>query len=538
MKHRLSYAPLLLLSLAVACGDDETNPSGGSNTGGDDTGGGGGGDGGAGGAPAAAIESARAPDETSIVIVLSGGEVDPPLATNAYTLESTKGSLTVGDVAYEPATRTITLSVSQQKLGVEYTLQILSPGQPLDLQTVKLWSADTATFWAADFGSPSFEDYQVVAERVGVGENIVVYTTPEAEADDVEQAIAYFDEQIFPTETALYTSAPDRDDNGKIVVLGLDGGGYYAGYFSPVNSLSEQQAQQFGTHSNEMEMLYISVPDLGFSLGAEAVIAHEFSHLLYNESHDFFSADWQWHNEGLAECAVHAVGGENAYAAQFYVSSPGLADGQSLVNWVYSNYDQYAQAYVFLTYAASRLGGVDGYGAMFQLEGDPASAGDFFSAELGRDFSELQLDMLTAVWLQDAAGPTGFNGMLSLPGGPQTATSSPLQLETFEGVFFQAATNGLSPMGAGPDVVFRGIDGAGLIDDSAPFDAQGGVIIALRTADAPAKGTQSSGTFAAGVAPPSGPAPSLPSRSWRHPPPLKPANLPALRAWRLQAHGF
>lgn len=537
MKHRLAYltASLLLLSLGAACGDDETTPAtGGSNTGGEAAGGGGEG----GGVVAATLESARAPDETTVLISLGGGEVEPPSATNAYTLESTKGALTVGEVSYDAATRTITLTTSQQKLGVEYTLQILSPGHPLDLQTAKLWSADTATFWATDFGSPSFEDYEVVAERVGVGENIVVYTTAEGEAYDVEEAIAYFDEEIFPTETALYVPAPDRDDNGKIVVLGLDGGGYYAGYFSPIDSVSEAQAQQWGYHSNEMEMLYISVVDLGGSLGAESVIAHEFSHLLYNENHDFFTADWSWHNEGLAECAVHAVSGSNDYAAEFYVSAAGLANGQSLVNWVYSNYDQYAQAYVFLTYAASRLGGVDGYGAMFQLEGDPASVGELFTSELGRGFSELQLDMLTAVWLQEASGPNGFNGMLSLPAGPQTATSSPLELETFEGVFFPGAGDGLTPTGAGPDVIFRAIDGAGAIDDSAPYDAQGGVVIALRTASAPAKGTQSTGTFSMGAAPaPSAAAPRQ-DRAWMHPPPLKPANLAALRAWRRQVHGF
>lgn len=470
-----------------------------------------------------------------MVIVLDGTFEDPPLAPNAYELTHTTGDLTVGEVTYDAATKTVTLVTSKQKLGIEYHVTIVAPGHPLDLAIGKFLSADTAKFWATDFSD--FSDFEVVAERVGVGENIVLYSTPEGMADDVEETIEYFDERIFPIETDLLAPAPDRDGNGKIVLLGLDGEQYYGGYFNPMNALTEAEAQQFQSHSNEKEMLYVSVADLQGSFGAEAVVAHEFSHLLYNELHDFFNDDWAWHNEGLAECAVHAVSGQNQYAADFYLAANGLADGQSLVKWQYSNYDQYAQSYVFLTYVASRLGGVEGFGQLFQLSGDPVDVGAFFEQEIGQTFSEVHLDMLTAAWSQAATGPFGFEGMIDFGGRPQTATTSPLSLEITEGVFFGADSNGLVPAGAGPDAVFRGINGEGVVDDTAPFAAQGGVVIALNTDLAPSNEEQSSGTLGVAV---NGVTRrlSLEDRAWMHPPPVKPANRAQLLAWRKQVHGF
>jgi hypothetical protein len=328
-----------------------------------------------------------------------------------------------------------------------------------------------------------------------------------------------------------------------MVVLGLDGGGFYGGYFSPINAITPEQAEEFEINSNSMEMLYISVPDNG-GWSPDQVLPHEFSHLLYHESHGFDDGGWSWHNEGLAECAVHVVHGVNPSLWYYINEQSMLGDGQSLVIWEYSNYSQYIQAYVWWTYVASRLGGVSGYGQLFDQAGDPAAIDAFLQEELGQGLAATQLDMLTAAWLQEPTGIRGFEGMFDLGGQPQVATAPPAELLPFTGVFLPAATDGLSPIGAGPGVQHRGaLTGSG-VDLGAPFDVGGGVVIALNTSQDPESTVeQSSGTLGAAFAaiqPGPGAARAKPSNRelWKHPPPVKPSNRDALLKWRKAAHGF
>lgn len=544
---RFSRFTLLWLALSpslVACGDDSTatggGATGGAGTGGDASGGGGG------TAATPAIKKVAAPTRTTVAIELTESLPTAPEIVDAYGLTSARGPLIVSAVAYDDATRTITLTTEKQKLGIEYTLTVKSPGSPLDLKGGKFLAADTATFWATDFSN--FKDYEVTASRVAIGEHVVIYATPEAEgASDVDETIAYFDTQIFPEETALFTAAPDRDDNGKVVLLGLDGGGYYGGYFNPLNALSDAEAGPYNT--NEMELLYLSVPDLYGTYMPEQVVAHEFQHLLYNEAHDWMVEDWNWHNEGLAECAVSAVSGQqNEYAIDVYTGSQlanGLGNGESLVLWQYANYDQYAQAYMFWTYLASRLGGYDGYGALFDLTGSPSSIEALTLAQFGTDFATTQLDFLSAAWLQEASGAHSFNALIDFAGRtPQVANTAPVQLQPYTAVFLTGGSDGVTPAGEGPDVIFRGLTGAGTIQSAPPFDPTGGAVIALNAKAAPMdSSTEPSGTL--GVALMSGPknlralsGAAGKDRAFLHPPPVKPANRRLLEAWRKAVHGF
>ena len=543
MRTFAGFSLLLWVGLStVACGDDESDGAGG--TGGVSSGGGGstanGGEGGSGGnsSEPVALTSVVAPTEFSVVLQLQGEFIaGHPQQPSMYALTSLNGDLEVLSVSFDAAANTITLETSKQKLGVEYTLTVKAPGNELDFKFQAFLSADTATFWAVDFAD--FSNYQVTARRERVGEHVVVYATPEAEdADDLDQTVAYFDETIFPIETAELTAAPDRDGNGKVLLLGLNGNQYYGGYFSPVDSITDAEAMQFGGHSNEMEMLYVSVPDNGNKFLPIQVVAHEFSHLLYNEVHDFSQTDWNWHNEGMAECAVHLVTGmQNEYATDTYFApNTPLAAGQSLVQWEYANYYQYAQAYMFLAYSASRLGGVDSFGDLFALEGSPASLEAVFQAEFSRSFSETQLDFLTAAWLDEPSGPYGFSGLVSPPNQPPTLPLIPGSLPPFTGVFVGVSQTMASPVGAGPDVVHRGVSGAGSVDDVAPFDSSGGTLIALNTDSTLNATPQSTGTFSLAAAASVAEA-SADAGLWLHPPPIKPANREQMLKWRKRVHG-
>src|SRR5690606_37371388 len=132
----------------------------------------------------------------------------------------------------------------------------------------------------------------------------------------------------------------------------------------------------------------------------EHVIAHEFSHLLYHETHPF--EDWSWHNEGMAECAVHLVLGNNDYDFWYYVTDPvgGIATGLSLVNWQYANFDQYVLSYLFLAYLAGQKDGVSTFGELFALDGSPLSVDAWTKDQLGVDFTEAHRNQLLATWIQ------------------------------------------------------------------------------------------------------------------------------------------
>lgn len=491
--------------------------------------------GGEGGAPPgeAEVTGVSAPTRTSIEIRVDGDLSTAPTDPASFVVSGDFGSLDVTAVAVDAGAGTIELTTEKQKLGVTYELVIAAPASKIDQEGGSFLSADTAKLWATDLETG--QDYEVVASRVGIGENVVLYATDDVFAGDIEETIQIFDEQIFPIETALINPPGDIDDNGKIVLLGLDGHGQYGGYFSPVNAFTAEQAEEWGLHSNEMEMVYLNVADIG-GFDPMHVVPHEFSHLLYNESHEFWVEDWAWHNEGLAECAVHAVHGHNDWSPPVYVGSQQLAAGMSLVQWQYANFDQYAQAYVFWTYVASRLGGVSGYGLLYDETGNPFEMDAFLQAQLGQSFAEVQMDMMTAAWIQAPTGSYGFNGMLTLPGQPLSiGLGDAAGLSPYAGIFLTGAQSDITPAGQGPNIRVRGVDAAGNVDDAAPFASVGGALLVLNTLQEPVQTTpQPVGTFPQAIPAPSTfePLAKIRDIAWKHPPPIKPANKRLIERWR------
>ena len=491
--------------------------------------------GGEGGAPPgeAEVTGVSAPTRTTIEIRVEGDLSTAPTDPAAFVVSSDFGSLEISAVAVNTGASTIELTTVNQKLGVSYQLVIAAPTSKLDQEGGEFLSADTAKLWATDLETG--QDYEVIASRVGIGENLVLYATDDVVAGDIEETIQIFDEQIFPIETALINPPGDLDDNGKIVLLGLNGHGQYGGYFNPINAFTAEQAEEWGLHSNEMEMVYLNVADIG-GFDPMHVVPHEFSHLLYNETHEFWEEDWAWHNEGLAECAVHAVHGYNDWSPQVYVNSSELAAGMSLVQWEYANFDQYAQAYVFWTYVASRLGGVSGYGQLYDETGNPFAMNDFLMDHLGQSFADVQMDMMTAAWVQAPTGSYGFNGMLTLPGQPSSIELGNVSgLSPYAGVFLTGAQSDIAPTGQGPNIRVRGIDASGNVDDAAPFSSVGGALLVLNTLQEPEQTTpQPVGTFPQAIPAPSSLKPLVKARdlAWKHPPPIKPANKRLIEKWR------
>jgi hypothetical protein len=427
-----------------------------------------------------------APDEFTVVVGFSGA---PPAADagNAaiYALDSDVGALAVESVTYDAAEHVATLATAKQKLGITYTLTVTPPPDGATPLQDDFLSADTATLWVVDFGSYTYE--QIVAARSAVGENSVAYVEA-GQFGDPSWAVQNFDDNVFPIETELFCDPPDMDGNGKIVILGLDGGDYYGGYFDPMNTYTEAELEGTGYHSNEMEIIHINVAWGDFDSG-NVIVPHEFQHLLYQERHpdNDYETD-TYHNEGLAECAVRAVNGSYEQAVGYYYgdSSGIIGGGLSLVDWVYAQYENYVLAFMFLSYIASQLDGEATYGDLFDLDvGAPDAVEEFLVAELGIDFGETQLNQMIAAFVQAETGPYGYEGFLELGGQvpPHVAPgTSSVDLEPFAGTYFlldQASVD--YPGTQGANVVYAGITGAGAVDLEAPFDVDGGALVVLNT---------------------------------------------------------
>jgi hypothetical protein len=486
------------------------------------------------------LVDAWAPDEFTVVLALGAdpGENAAGLPS-LYDLDSPLGSLVVQAASYDVSTREVTLTTSRQKLGATYTVTVdRSPYEPLP-ETADFLAADTAGFWATDFSDPLFGDYWIVADRVGVGTHAVAYVEQGQTVEDTTGALVEFDGQIYPTLTARYTAAPDFDTNGRIVLLGLDGEGYYGGYFSPTNQYSDAQTMGWwGVHSNEMEIVHINI-SYGEWMVRE-VVAHEFGHLLYHERHGLQPQSWDYHDEGLAEVGVHLVYGVNQRSLDYYYQDPEgiIGNGLSLVHWTWAQYENYAQAYLWWIYLASRVGDLVAVTEIFNLAtGDPATVDTWIAQNLGSDFASVQRDFLLANWVKAAAGPYGYGSFLDLSAQPDPSTvtqsTTSLDLPPFAGAFFRLDATRLDyPGSQGADIWYAGVDGVQSVDATAPFDVDGGALLVFNanqtTASAP---TQHSGPDAPAVLP--APAAPLPvPLAWTNPPPVNRARLGALRAWR------
>jgi hypothetical protein len=479
------------------------------------------------------ISSIDAPDEYTVFLVFDGA---PPAADAAdaaiYALSSDVGGLAIDSAAYDEDAHIATLTTARQKLGATYTLTITPPVDTAPL-TADFPSADLATFWVYGWVSGTYE--QITAERAQIGDRCVVYIQDGYSASTAF-AVSNFDENVYPIETGMFIDAPDMDGNGKIVMLGLDGAGYYAGYFDPLNAYTESQAVAWGGHSNEMEIIHIDVS----YFEEESVVPHEFQHLLYQERHGE-NWDWTYHNEGLAECAVRAVTGGYQYAIDFYFwdYQQLISQGLSLVDWNYSLYENYVVAFLFWSYVAAQLDGIDTYSAIFDLDtGSPEEVNGFLLSELGLDFADVQLDQMIAAYVQAETGVYGYEGLLEL--GDQTpphalAGDTSYDLEPFAGTYFQLDQATVDYPGTqGANVVYAGIDGSDAVDLEAPFDIEGGALVVLNANfEFSAYPTEHSGPDVAAasklVAPKALPD-GVPA-AWRDPPPRNPANPAAFDAW-------
>ena len=431
-----------------------------------------------------AIESVSSPDEKTVTVVFTRNPGNEASELSRYHISSSSTSLTITQVAYNAGTKTVTLTTSKPKLGVTYTITIQTTPEKASLQADFL-AADTYGFWATDFSTEDYADYWLRAYRAGTGQYCVVYVEQGYSIQDIDDIVSQFDSLIYPKMQSAFATPPDFDGNeGRIVFLFLDGDDYYGGYFSPTNQyLNAKTMSWWGRHSNEMEMIHVNVTTYADTFGH--VVAHEYQHLLYHDVHGLQYNYWEYHDEGLAECAVGVVFGSNDYALQVYYYDPRnyIRNGLSLTHWNYGLYENYAQAYMFWTYVAGRISGdVSAYSLIFNLgDGNPGEVGEFLQNQLGESFPVIQNEFQIANWLQQESGIYSYNGLASWSSGynrivPQGKTS--LDLEPYSAAYFKLSANSVDyPNSVGSNIVYVGINGDGVVDKEAPFDITNGVLI-------------------------------------------------------------
>ena len=485
-----------------------------------------------------------APDRTTLTVAF-GGQPEPAAAQQpgAYGVTSDHGSLAVLGVHYDVDARRATLTTSPQKLGVTYTVTVTpTTGEPFAGSAM---AADTAHFWISDPDDDSWAQLEVHATRVAVGEGVVIYQADGEWIEDPEDLAHEFDQVILPAMATVFPQPPDRDGNGRIAILGTSGD--FGGYFNPLNQYDDSMTlSRYGLHSNEMELLHLN-PGIG-SWYYGSTMAHEFQHLLYHSNHSLADGYFEYHDEGLAECAVHVVYGANETALQMlYWDSEGLlANGLSLVHWTYGLYENYALAYVFWTYVMAQMDdGVAGYRRIFDVQGgSPAQVSGFLQDALGADLPFTHVLSLAALWTQAPTGPFGYHGLLGLgPGSYPTAPAgtTSLPLEPFAGAFFPLAESPVDYPGTqGPHILYLGL-GDGTVDQDAPFDVAGGALLVYNRAfewsqfapepSGPGLPAQPHGpSWAPAVRP--GLAFAGPRPDWSDPPPLLPDQAGPWARWR------
>jgi hypothetical protein len=149
----------------------------------------------------------------------------------------------------------------------------------------------TGAFWTPVEG-PQLQPVQrkVAAHLVGSGDRVAVYQEDgyrfsllgeEDEQRQIRGAIQTFDQTIFPREVGLFGPCPDKDGNGKVIVLLTHLSRSHVVFF-PFDEMAESDAVRYGFHSNQGEVLYLAFDEQGNRAGWNVqALAEGFQRLLH-----------------------------------------------------------------------------------------------------------------------------------------------------------------------------------------------------------------------------------------------------------------
>ncbi|PLX05766.1 MAG: hypothetical protein C0596_18905 [Marinilabiliales bacterium] len=172
----------------------------------------------------------------------------------------------------------------------------------------------------------------------------------------LENATATSEEMGIMEMSELYfgTIPDELDSDPKVIFyfssLGSYNGSVFDGYFSAYNQMTEAEAQDAGSHSNECEMLYMSCnPVDPTDMVTLSVLSHELQHLIH---FGYDPNEETWIDEGCAEFAM-VLFGEPDPITSFTSNSD-----NNLTAWD-QNFSYYVKTMLFVTYLAEHTIGPD-----------------------------------------------------------------------------------------------------------------------------------------------------------------------------------
>lgn len=363
--------------------------------------------------PAAAIDTATAPNPTSVVTPQSTATQTPPPATGTSPAPpvaptDTPPPDTVALLAADIPIRDLRLLAERLKYGGAELPEIANATPPV------FAVGDSRTFWIADDSTGTPKQFQAAAS--------LQYITPHAywwvqdgytvDAAALQKSAERFETQTYPTNREFFgsewTPGVDNDPHLSIFLGNVPGvGGYYA-------SLNEF-VPAVNPYSNAMEIFFINLAALQPGNNRfDAVLAHEFQHMIHWKQD---RNEETWVNEGLSELATSLNGLDAGNARNLYLQNPDL----QLNSWGDTPTDSvphYGASYLFMQYFLDRFGedvlkavvanpqnGIAGFDGTLKNLGIPMSFNAIFD------------DFLVANYLNDTSlddGRWGYRA-LSLP---------------------------------------------------------------------------------------------------------------------------
>ena len=232
---------------------------------------------------------------------------------------------------------------------------------------------DTLQFWSVAYidwqPNQPIEQRTINAVCESIGDKCYFFVDNEVtnppSAQQVNFLVDIFDTLFVPNLPQLYGPIPDEFDNDpRIYVIVIPNEGW-VGYFDPAHQMPDSMVWQiWGKHSNQKEIIYLS-HDV-FNYWAEAVLAHEFGHMLHwGRDHSPEPPNdpvkyWEdaWIDEGFATFApvylLEDLNQQNVYDNQaYFASEPDL----SLIN--FSGGPSYNQAKLWMTFMWEHFGVAD-----------------------------------------------------------------------------------------------------------------------------------------------------------------------------------
>ncbi|MCD4651305.1 MAG: T9SS type A sorting domain-containing protein [Candidatus Cloacimonetes bacterium] len=260
------------------------------------------------------------------------------------------GSFEIVDFVDEAASGNITISA----FSPQFHYMVLNIVNITNVQQSYTYSVQNSgvsanTFWVYNFSSST--NSQVNATRQGWGSNCNIYVEDniwqtDINQNDVDLVVRVFEDStasdpnvgIFELDTAMFGQPSDIDNNSRVNILIYDiDDDDINGYFSPSDISG-------GTHSNNMELLYIDKNPHGSGINSSycfSTVAHEFQHLIHH-NHD--ANEVTWANEGLSGFAQSVTGWISPYWQVMFTQNP----DNNLVAW--NGGADYPQTFLFMQY--------------------------------------------------------------------------------------------------------------------------------------------------------------------------------------------